>query len=201
MVPIDLTPDDDDDPVELPPAKRQRLGPNVPPIQPRMLAKASPPSLPMPELSQTALPSQPQPQSLTAGPLLNELQTRIRIAAQNRDYQELQKSQSEIDRILEAQRPPFFELKRALESGSLSRNPAFENLKDHYDQKQKFITILESFKNAVGSEMQRIVQAAGRYASLPAIVAFPQKTNSICLQGQCTRCCASAQLLCPAPSA
>ena len=60
MVPIDLTADDDDDPVELPPAKRQRLGPSVPPLhlgglgglnsQLRMLAKAPPSSLPMPVL-------------------------------------------------------------------------------------------------------------------------------------------------------
>ena len=33
MEPIDLTADDDDDPVELPPAKRQRLASNIPPLQ------------------------------------------------------------------------------------------------------------------------------------------------------------------------
>lgn len=67
MVPIDLTADDDDDPVELPPAKRQRLGPNIPPLhlgglgglnsQLRMLAKAPPSSLPMPILRANGWPS------------------------------------------------------------------------------------------------------------------------------------------------
>lgn len=58
MEPIDLTADDDDDPVELPPAKRQRLGHHVPPLhlgdlgglnnQIRVLARAPPSSLPTP---------------------------------------------------------------------------------------------------------------------------------------------------------
>jgi hypothetical protein len=58
MEPIDLTADDDDDPVELPPAKRQRLTPNVPPLhlgglgglsnQIRALARTPPSSLPTP---------------------------------------------------------------------------------------------------------------------------------------------------------
>lgn len=58
MEPIDLTADDDDDPVEFPPPKRQRLGHHVPPLQLgdlgglnnqiRALARAPPSSLPTP---------------------------------------------------------------------------------------------------------------------------------------------------------
>ena len=112
--------------------------------------------------TQTPVHLQPQ-----ASDLLNQLQTRIRSAAQNRDYQELQRAQLEIDRVIEGQKPQFLELRRALESGNLTRNPAFESLKNHHDQKEKFIAILDSFKNTAGVEMQRIVQTMGGYVPHP----------------------------------
>jgi hypothetical protein len=111
--------------------------------------------------------------------LLNQFQARIRTAAQNRDYQELQKAQSEIDRVLENQRPHFFDLKRALESGNFSHLAAFESMKAHHDQKQKFIAILDSFRNAAGAEISRILQFTGGYVSFSTIIDFVSKTAFI----------------------
>jgi len=90
MEPIDLTADDDDDPVELPPAKRQRVAPNVPPLHLGglgglnnhiiSLANAPPSSLPMhiprPNGWQSSPPFQnrawaSQPNALQHMPVLN----------------------------------------------------------------------------------------------------------------------------------
>ena len=125
---------------------------------------------------QAALPGHLQPQPSASADLLNQLQSRIRTAAQNRDYQELQKAQSEIDRVLESQKPQYFELKRALESGQFAHSPQLETLKMHHDQKQKFIAILESFKNAAGAEIARIIQFVNGYVSFPAIIDFVSKS-------------------------
>jgi hypothetical protein len=90
MEPIDLTADDDDDLVELPPTKRQRVTPNVPPLHLggldgidnhlKALARAPPSSLPMsmprPNAWQTPSPFQnrawaSQPNPLQHIPVLN----------------------------------------------------------------------------------------------------------------------------------